>query len=517
MLSLRENFDIEFLSINQLSYVFNKFCESTNSSQYTSFCIHIASKCLHLMNRYGALHPSHEKLIDYLKKHGQQNIYDRQWCSTIQQRSCEFQETLNTKFDTILASSNASSSPSDNQQLFSEVRQGVVIAIIETNYQNALSFLNKYSTVVQFYTQPRSLAQLKENRFIEYLFFQYIVSIFDLIWFPLDSLQQQQFTFTRRDDSTSGGFKNLDSIAKKVNNYYTKCEMLLSSSVPEEEEIEHISDELFYFWLVKFYGLTVLFKQFKFLEFHEEFDVLFVKYQTINAQIEASPLLLLSDNLPILRSNILSMYGIVMIFLKPFNSLSLMDVGNDDALLDLFSAEEDKFEYLLYHEVMVPLSESNNRKAKMNFLENSRFSDMFVACLDYLAPAVPKSSTSASINFIRYLNLIIDFKNFLLILSVVKQAPRLKMIELLGYDIRTMSDSSLSATTHNILSLMGALGLGKIGVGYRSHQDVFFNEGHDSKLAVRELQSRMDELTNDLQAESIAITMTGALLEKFFS
>ncbi|KAK6459554.1 uncharacterized protein RJT20DRAFT_132683 [Scheffersomyces xylosifermentans] len=518
----KDSFDIDFLFINQLSYVFNKYSESPNAAEFTDQCIKIASQCLQLMDKYGALHPSFDSFISFLRSQNHPNPYDQRWAVKIQSSSDSHQANLNSLFKKIHTSSTASSAPSANKELYANVRKAVIMCIIERKYQDAIGHLNNYSAVVQFSTQPRDHTQLRDNRYIEYSFFQYVIGIFDLIWLPLDNSNfappERGFPYgtQRMAPVPTGNFKNLDAISRKVASYYTKSESLLTST--EEENSDH--SELYYFWLMKFYGFTVLFKQFNFREFYDEFISLFIKYQSPNPQLELSPVALLAERVPVLKSDLLCMFGIVSIFVKPFNSLALMDIGNDDILLDLFNLDEKSFEYVLYNEVMVPLSEANNKKVKTSLVDNAILQDMFIASLDYLVPVInqkSQSAVSASLRFMRYLTLIIDLKNFLLIISVIKQAPRLKIIQLLGYDTNNLSEASISQISQILLSLVAALGLGEIGIGFNAQQDVFCNDIVDHNQGSKKLQKSLTDLTADVEAESLAALMTGALLEKFFS
>ena len=63
-----------------------------------------------------------------------------------------------------------------------------------------------------------------------------------------------------------------------------------------------------------------------------------------------------------LLSNLLVMFGITTIFLKPFNELTLMKLDKDDALIDLFTDVPESLEFQLYNSVMIPLANANLNK-----------------------------------------------------------------------------------------------------------------------------------------------------------
>ena len=63
-----------------------------------------------------------------------------------------------------------------------------------------------------------------------------------------------------------------------------------------------------------------------------------------------------------LLSNLLVMFGITTIFLKPFNELTLMKLDKDDALIDLFTDVPESLEFQLYNSVMIPWQNANLNK-----------------------------------------------------------------------------------------------------------------------------------------------------------
>lgn len=173
-------FDIDYIGINQLAYTFNKLVNS-NSNGFTTQLVEMAIECLELMDRYQALHPSYVQMLSFLMS---QDIdvskYNDEWVTRLNSWLANYASQLKSyENQTNLKAENA-------VDFFEKVRTIVISLTIQTRYQEALSYLNRYASVVDFSTQPKTKEQFQANRYVEYLFMKFIINIFSLIWFPLD-------------------------------------------------------------------------------------------------------------------------------------------------------------------------------------------------------------------------------------------------------------------------------------------------------------------------------------------
>lgn len=219
----------------------------------------------------------------------------------------------------------------------------------------------------------------------------------------------------------------------------------------------------------------------------------------------------------ILSSSLLVMFGITTIFLKPFNELTLMKLDKDDALIDLFTEVPESLEFQLYNSIMIPLAKCEFKQVIVQ-LQNKKFDAELVAQLEYNLPVHFKnaSGTNGS-SLINYMASIIDYKNFFVILTSSRKVSRLQMIELMGHD--TTDDRSATELTNALIGIIVALGLHKYGIYYDAENQMFVNDEmiKDSNADdVAKLQENINELKNELRAESLATKMTGLLLDKYY-
>ncbi|ODV79213.1 uncharacterized protein CANTADRAFT_39215, partial [Suhomyces tanzawaensis NRRL Y-17324] len=393
----------------------------------------------------------------------------------------------------------------ETSALFLKVRAAVQVSIINQDYDIALQYLNDYSAIVSFSSQPKDHAHLRDNAYLEFLFYQFVVNVYLTIFPSNDPLKY-------KDSNDTGSFKSLDGIYKKIAFYHNRNESLLASCPPEEpiesddETSDEVCTELKFYWLSKILNLVVQFKRLDFEDFYKDFiSILLASDKSMKFFV---------NELGVLKSRILSMFCIVIIFLKPFKDLSLLDIDKLDLIINLYTSDEQCYEYELYNQILVPLLQSNFALVKANLTLNEGFLNRFSAELGFSVPVSLTESSQFPKAFLQYVSSIIDYKNCLLIFSVIKQIPRLKLMKLLGYNLQETSEQKIIEINEQILLLISSLGLGKIGIGYQFDQDIYYNNGSRRELDAEELQDGLDELTNELRAESIAKMMKGVLLEK---
>ena len=477
------------------------------------------------MDKYQALHPFHTYLIDYLNSQHIPHNYDSQWITKLESNSQSIQSQAQKKCQQLVVEETEGLDPANCIDFFKITRQAVIVSLIQTKYQDAIQLLNNYATVVQFSTQPSTCEALTNNRYVEFLFLQYVVNVFHLIWFPLDDNKFNtsssgvyiKDTGAAGDNKlllSSNSFKPIDTIFKKVSIYYTKNEIIFSKL---EEDPHSNMDELHYYWIIRFLNLCMLFKQFKFMEFYQEFTSLFINYHHhhhLHTSSGLTPLKYLITDTSILKSNILTMFAIVSIFLKPFYTLSLIDICPDaDLIIDLFNENEVSLEYKIYNQVLIPLSNRETEKVYFELNKNQSLIETLVAYLEYNLPV--SVSRFSSFSFIEYMKSIIDFKNFMVIISSTKEIPITRVCSLLGYD---SSDGEIVAQiTNNLICCISALGLNKSGITYIASQGVFIHSEPDQELPTLELQDKIEELNHDLKGNAMASIMKNILVEKFFN
>ncbi|EGW31653.1 uncharacterized protein SPAPADRAFT_56457 [Spathaspora passalidarum NRRL Y-27907] len=498
-----DKFDIGFLDVNQLASTFTKFNSFQNKNAHQQERTVIALRALELMDTYQAIHPCGHDMISHLKYFGVKSKYSAVWAREVERQSEEVLTVGKDKSSNIHKESVDSMNPEECHELFDFIKKCVIILLIERKYSEAHYFLNSYATVVQFSTQPKSADELKNNRYVEYLFLQYSANVFQTIWFPVD---EQTGNSSLDKVISSSSFKPLETIYKKISTYYSKNEAVFST-----RQNEGNYDELHYYWMIKMLYMAMLFKQFKFIEFYDEFYSLFLNYESKIQVSGLNPLQFLIKGDSILKSNLLLMFGIVSIFLKPACSLSFM---NDDIIIDLFNENESSLEFLFYNQVLIPLSRRDLFTVQTT-LHDQLFLDRLYAYLENSLPTGAASKYSPTHTFIEYMWKIIDFKNFLVIMSVTKQITRTRVIELLGYDL---ADSEVvNQVSNNLIVLISALGLGNGGIQYLASSELFIHTSPNKTAESVELQEDIEELNNEVKGMTLSSMMTSILIEKFFS
>lgn len=485
-------FDIDYIGINQLAYTFNKLVNS-NSNAFTSQLIDMAAECLELMDRYQALHPSYIQMLSFLMS---QNIdtskYNDEWVGRLNSWLGDYTSQLKVyENQTNLKAENAG-------EFFERIRTIVISLTIQTKYQEALNYLNRYASVVEFSTQPKTKQQFHANRYVEYLFMKFIIHIFSLIWFPLDD---NDYTiaagmYVKEGDKllySTSSFKPLTKIYNVVISYQKK-----NSALFEEND-----DELRYHWLVKFLHLSLLFKQFEFVEFQKEFFDLFVSQKEPTKYLFADTLLI--------KRNLLVMYAIVLIFTKLFNTLTSINIENEQ-LIDSYYRDPSSIEYKFFSRVLKPLGKLDMfgvRKA----LSNSSFLSELIATLEYTLPVSTARFSNNSNFFIEHMKTTIDFKVFLLLITNSRSISRLQALKLMGYDLTSASDLELNEVSNQLVGIVSALGLGRVGINYLADKQLFINNGGISTAdEVSRLQDEIDDVQNELKGESLTVLIANLVL-----
>ncbi|ODV66479.1 hypothetical protein HYPBUDRAFT_12176 [Hyphopichia burtonii NRRL Y-1933] len=556
-----DQLNVSFLRIPRLA---NQFDTLINSSQLAAGEFDdltlAAQSCLELMDQYKTLHPSYQAMIDHLNSHSVSHKYSGEWISSIEQE----EGLLNLKaFRKLLE--NDDLNQDDKSFKFDEFKKVYIHFMIKNDYQQASYFINLFSSFIQFQSQAHNHNQLVDNRYVEFFFYQFILQIYSQLWFPnnnetttttrasfqlgptsedkekipIDELFENEPTSSYSNPignnnlgAISSKIKNYDNLLKKINFYYAKNEILFNSlknQSNDDNTISKLSDltkkglvrELKFFWLIKWLNVILMFEENDMNHFLENcYEILLS-----NSNIPNITTLEIIFNDFEFKSELLSAICLASIFTRPFKELTLMnDFGNttnkdprnfiDQQLIDLI-VSNDGLESSIY-QLLLNISELNTWETKAKLL-NDQFILKIYSKLGYLLPSSNErfiNNFSNAKKFIYYLNLIIDFKNFLLILSVSSKIPRLTMLKKLGY-----KESQSEEISNDLLALMSILNLGEQQIGYNSKLDYFFNDinQQDENLRILKLQKELNTLSSDLESDSFASLMRGILTERFFS
>lgn len=262
-------------------------------------------------------------------------------------------------------------------------------------------------------------------------------------------------------------------------------------------------DELRYYWIVRFLHLSLLFKQFEFVEFQKEFFDLFVSQKEPTKYLFADTLLI--------KRNLLVMYAVVLIFTKPFNTLTSINIENEQ-LIDSYYRDPASIEYKFFDRVLKPLGRLDMPSVRQA-LTNSSFLTELIATLEYTLPVSTARFSNNSNFFIEHMKTTIDFKMFLLLVSKSKSISRVQLLKLMGYDLSTSSDLEVDDILNQLVGVLSALGLGRIGVNYLADKQLFINNGGISTAEeVSRLQDEIDEVQNELKGESLTVLIANLVL-----
>ncbi|KAI5965213.1 uncharacterized protein KGF55_001433 [Candida pseudojiufengensis] len=512
------SFDINFIKINQLAYKFNKTI--TIDNEYNEQLIDISSQCLELMEKYQALNPSYILMISYLQSTQTQNItrsthksqvqYDETWALQINQKFEKSRLMLNKD----IAAYNDQSQglkTEESVNLFQKIKTIVIKLVIQNNYEDALTYLNQFANLVDFSSQPKTKEQFKNNKYIEFLFFRYVINLFSLIWFPNNNDSNEKNLEIFDDDAgipsnaiSTTSFKALTKIYNLSITYHSKNILLF-----DEQD-----DETKYFHTISLMNLAVLFKQFQFIDFYKEFTSLFLSNNESSKYLFSNFL----SGQSFMRETLLAMYLIALMFVKPFGALRSIILDNEE-IADLICEDPNTIEFKLYNLIIKPLSKFNIIEVKKN-LQSVQLNLEIISTIGYLFPK-SNSKESTQDPFLSYAHRMIDLKNFLLVLSNCSRVSKSDLFRLLGYDVRVSdveNSSTLTELTESFIMVMSALQLGKVGIKYSIQDEVFinsFDESHLKKEMVK-TQGEIDNLTIDITAESTCALLTNVLTEKYF-
>lgn len=330
--------DIDFLKVHFLAARFER-PEAFSQSELTD----IASKALHIMDTYQALHPAYPLLQAQLKAacHPDAERFLSEWVRKVE---------LNAPKTSYLVEMDDGLN-SDKHKIVDELKQVFAVLLIQCDFRMIQFYLAKLENIASFPLLVTNHEAFAENRYFEYLFYQLLAMIFGTRWF-VESKSPRKETEESLDGPAEP--RTIQSIDKKNGNYYTRHAFLFKSLDEKPEAVvKSLQPELDYYKLNKWLITLIKFTQGSFGAFVEEFERLQEHIQVL-------------DRLGLV-SEALCMYALASIATKPFNQLNM---NLNEALVDAFTSDNGGLENEVY-EVLRILTSGEFHAAKQAILDSS--------------------------------------------------------------------------------------------------------------------------------------------------
>lgn len=462
----------DYLQVSRLAHEFQVLSNS-ESHDFKKKAIGSAIKALKIMERYGALHPDHKSMIGFASK--ESTLYDINWCDRVANKGDEIVTVNSTNLYEALHLRHADKK--DRAIVFSTVRALFASHMIQEDYSLAHKILGMTSTL-QFQSHPATLTELQENKFIEYNFYHYAYNLYSSILFPKSSEITEEPTSTN-----SSSHRTLSNIFKKVTTYYERNAILLNHNTK--------STEYQYYIAILWLELLLLFKKGMFMDFISSF------FSFMFNSTETEDSYLLMDDAIELKSEVLVMLKIAVLITKPFKNQSLLnfqpstDNNIDNELFFELYDNQDLLEGVT-HQIFKKLSTCDFELFRALF-NSQQYATQLIGKIGYVFPGEGNV-------FLDYLGNLIDFKEFILIMSMTKKIPKSELLSLMGCDNANIIDK--------LLIFIASLKLGDYGIGYDMQDEIFFNNGRQPY----DIDSDLERLSNLIAGESIANLTKGSLL-----
>lgn len=472
----------------------------------------------------------------------------------------------------VLSSRNVSNSINKVQDQFDALKRLIKIFLEVGNYSMAIKTLHQFANQTHFFSQPNTVLDFANNRYLELLFYQYAIYIQQL-WFDRGKLGMElekataigQYSGEPKESSglsklfgriepggkteTPAGMPlasnpiissssetttavstsptapiliNPETIYKKAVTYFTKCNTFIFNkkqfhstgintfSSTSASSGESVSSEILYYFLISLLRLTELFRKGEYLSFYTEF----VNLLETNAVCGISPedVLLDIQCRYTLKRDLVIMLGISLVLALPFKDLSFLNSRElektRNLIIDLFTLDANEAGQSLPIHIYRLLVELS--ESNFHLAKEMTSDKMFRDSICSQLDHILSLNKALSIGFFDFFTQTIDLKIFLMIISHVKRIPRAKLLHILGYREEHSND-----ITEILLSFMSSLNLGESGIGYDVMGDFFFNNGLANRIGV--LKRQIDQLSVDLKGNSLAELVHGVLMERYLS
>lgn len=462
--------DLDYLSIHSLAHKFSHASVFSRGKKAA-----FALRALGLMEKYGALHPKYLDFICLIQQLElpQASQFDNSWVEKLK----ECQDEPEFLEDEHLAAANKEDALDYFVPRFQKL-------FIRCDFQLLNYHANRIMRYVLFAAASTDHELFVRNRRFEMLFYQIATTLYGELWFSsLNSLAERS---PIREAPWSRAHTE-----KKCDQYYSRSQYLFKSLDEKTPEvIESVKREFKFYHLLKWACAMAKFKENRLLEYVADFDALFGHISVL-------------DEIGCLQEA-LCMYGAASICSRPFKELSFKE---REDLVDLYT-RLDTPSCRLYSLLSV-LSEADFVEAKKISASRS-----LAPYLDaHFSYVFPRKSVGS---FWKFLSVIIDFKGFLLIMSLTKKIPRDKLLRKLGYSPDS-PQQDIFDVSNRLLMLISLLGLGEINLAYDDDGDYFYHFPVSDGEKVQRLTETVDELDHLIRAEASAQLVRSMLVQKYFT
>ena len=444
---------MSFLACPILCHQFVSTIGSDDSCK--SAWISLATQALDIMDHYHLVNPQAHMLVDYLKQNQITTKYSTHWLDHTASKA-------ETRSDSLYGVLLNSQSPSETYNCTMEL---LSIYTIQNRFGQALTLLQSYGSSAGFSTDPTTTEQITNHKYLQYLLFSYVISVYKHVWF-----EDVEDEVSNDVPITISPHKNLETYLKRANYFYNKKRLLLT---------EDAEREIRCYWLLRWMSTLVSFSQGMVEKFLEEFTLVSESSSIIH------PYNCMELDGFSLKEPLLLAHGLSVSMMRPFS----VALHLDDKLADLYSKTSSTNQIMTY---LVLLKDSQFAEVH-KLLRSESFKHTIELHGGF---ALPDS-------FLTRLQHSITFKVFILVIQTVKRIPRTKMLAIMGHEDN-------AGTTKLLLLMLTILGLAHFGVGYNTSGDYFYN----TRQTQVPLGQEVDRLAQSLEGEAMSAVVNAALLEK---
>lgn len=432
-----------------------------------------------IMDQYQVLHPANAIVYKILKETSQVNDpllekYGPDWAASIRDHQISIRLDLQNETDTEMDKSEALVKLLDKYRLL----------FIQGDFQDLIYHVNKIALVSEVLVNCTDHEQFIENRFFEFMFYHLAAIVYGQLWFASFSVLEE----VAKVASGPAGIKSWQQLEKSAVTYHSRKQFLLKSlSDKRREIIDGVNEELKYFGLIRWLCAFAKFKGNQLVDYAADFDSL-------------------TDQLDLLdvihmRQEAILMYQVANIASKPFCELVSCE---SESLLDLYSgaSEVEQMMYLF----LCKLAEADFSGAKEIY--SIAHQELLNAHIGYVLPRKLAGC------FWKYMNVIVDLKVFLLIMSCALKIPRDRILDKMGY--KSASKEQREDVSTSLVMMISALGLGRVNISYNQDQDLFQRVLVTDKQKHEQLIEDLDEIDHAVEAETVAQLIKTRLVEKIF-
>lgn len=418
----------------------------------------IALKALTLMERFGAVHPIAEQMVDVLQESGLQTKtkFNSEWLT----RAKDIVKVPEYLYELALTDAP------EKSVLFEEFVPLCQQRFIAGDFKMLSYYVTRMSRMAQFMNHSTSAEQFGANRYFEFLLYQLICTLYGLIW------ELPSFSSTSASSEVNAEEKLL-LLDKRISLYHSRSVHLLKS-LPEQplHVVSKVEFEFGCYKIAKFLLATAKFKMNQFVAFADEFDLLYTSFDTVEFLN--------------LQRELLLMYSVACMASKPFKELTF---NANESIVELFTNTSDLVS--TFYDIMYGLSKAEFAQVKS--LMSKQVVEAADAEISYLLPQKDEG-------FWGYLVDLLDLKVFLLIMSITRRIPRTTMVRRLGYI--ECSQKQCSRVSDKLLVLMSVLQLGQVNITFDRENDEFCHDPLNDDTRLQHVVQQIDQMDHSTRAEA---------------